>query len=138
MKRQTAKGRGEEENAVISDLRETANEEAQKWKDVYGDRFPGVVPVDLGCFPCLVMPYGVAIAARNRPSYVERVREELLKVAKCGYRYKYDGVHWRHVLLDKNGVVFLSGFGFLEEHEETSDASLKEIVDAQVDSLTQL
>ena len=127
----TEPAREEEENRTVEKLREMVDGEAVRWGELYKDRFPDVNAVDLGGRPCLVMPYGKQV--KRRDSFKTKVKQELYRFAKQGYRYKNDDIRWRHVLVDSKGELFLSGLGSLEEHrEETTHKKLQAIVDKQM------
>ena len=125
----TNQAREKEENEKIAILRKVAKGEADRWRELYQDRFPHVNVVDLAGRPCLVMPYGKQV--QNRDAITQKLEEELYRFAEQGYRYKNDDIRWRHVLVDAQGQVFLSGLGSLEEHGE--DTTVPDKLQAMVD-----
>ena len=133
----TNQAREKEENEEIESLRDMAKGEADRWRELYQDRFPHVNVVDLAGRPCLVMPYGKQV--QNRDAITQKLEEELYRFAEQGYRYKNDDIRWRHVLVDSKGELFLSDLGSLEKHnkETRSPEKLQAIVSKQLTMLMQ-
>jgi hypothetical protein len=108
-----------EEDAYRETLSELAQEEMQQWECLYKDRFDVRVQ-NLGGKAYLLLPYGYEITGHtdNRWKHIPAIRNQLVQFTtgpEISYVYKNSSLHWRHVLLDTEGDIFICDLESLEE-----------------------
>ena len=116
---------------------ETRAEEAKKWKLFYPSYVMAVQSGELLGVPCLAMSYVASFPSSRRLDLLDKIQQELTRVAGMGYSYRETDLRWRHIGLrkDKNGneIVILVD---LESMDYCGDGKLgKEDVSSAVEQL---